>query len=196
MAQVFISHSKDDEVGKNFFKSLFQSVEHKAYWYSWEGPKPPHAHTLREAILSSASVFVVLSKQMEYPHTRIWVGYEVGIASALKLNVWVFEPSNEICNVPVPYVTGYLKFPQSIQNKNTYPFIEIVESAGKSTEICKNPPYTLLEFSMPPQLVHIRCSNDNCSAEYYIRETLKDSIHCPVCRNKTKVIITPHKHKK
>lgn len=128
-----MSHSKDDEVGRTFFDKLFSSSVHHAYWYSWEGPKPPHANSIREAIDKSASVFVILSKQMDQPHTRSWVSYEVGIACGLNKRVWVFEPENiapDFIDVPVPFLTGYIQYPLKLNKKRTFPYNNLVESAG------------------------------------------------------------------
>jgi len=182
MAQVFISHSKDDNISQNFFDKLFRSVNHKAFWYSWEGPTPPHAETLIKAINNSASLFVVLSKSMEKPHTRSWIGYEVGIASALNKNVWVFEPENEFYNVPVPYVTGYFQFPKLLEKLKTYPFYNLVETAGTEINLLGKPQIRpgFIEFI---NLYNTRCSHKDCKASYYVEDKQKSiTIKCPVCR--------------
>ena len=81
---------------------------------------PPHAKTLLEAIKGSSALFVLLSKPMEKEFTRSWVGYEVGLAAALNKNVWVFEPissSNDFIDVLVPYLTGYIQYPEKLDKK-------------------------------------------------------------------------------
>ncbi len=175
--QVFMSHSKDDQNGRDFFDKLFSSTEHRAFWYSWEGPKPPHAKSIRDAIEGSASVFVILSKPMEKPYTRSWVGYEVGIASGLNKNVWVFEPAwikPDFVDVPVPFLTGYIQYPQKIDKKTIFPYISLVESAG--TAIPKDPdPKSLPLFKL------VTCPNKDCRAQYY-RFVFGGNYKCPVCR--------------
>ncbi|VVB89651.1 Uncharacterised protein [uncultured archaeon] len=173
MGRVFMSHSKDDEAGRTFFAKFFDSSDHKAYWYSWEGPKPPHAKTILDALKASDSLFVVLSKPMEKTHTRTWVSYEVGLAAALKLNVWVFEPKDEKIDVPIPYVTGYIQYPKKVNTKKTFPFFPIVESAG--TTIPTDQPEIMPKF----KITH--CGKETCKATFY-RFVYGKKYKCPVCR--------------
>ena len=179
MAQVFISHSKDDEEGREFFNNIFSSINHKGFWYSWEGPEPPHALTLLNEIKKSQSLFVVLSYSMEQPQTRSWVGYEVGIAVALKKNVWVFEPENGYINVPVPYVTGYVQFPQQIENLKIFPYYHILNSAGKEIPQTIDPSTN--------NLIMTTCTYSDCKAEYYTY-ILRSSFLCPVCRREIEIV--------
>ena len=186
MARVFISHSKDDKKGRIFFDKLFSSSQHQAYWYSWEGPTPPHAKTLLEALKASSALFVILSKKMEKKHTRSWVGYEVGLAAALQKNVWVFEPINSSVNVPVPYITGYIQYPEKLDSKNTFPYANIVESAGM--EIPTDP-----DSSTLPQFVSNFCPYEDCKAPFY-RYVYKMELECPVC--KRRIVAIEYKGKK
>lgn len=179
MARVFISHSKEDDQGRVFFDKLFGSVEHEGYWYSWEGPTPPHAKTIIEAIKGSASVFVILSKPMENPYTRSWVGYEVGVAAALGKNIWVFEPVEENVSVPVPYVTGYIQYPTTLDEKRVFPYHTLVKSAG----------VTIPEDPKPetePRFIRTFCSYEDCKSPYYLF-VLGNDFECPVCRKGLKL---------
>jgi len=177
MARVFMSHSRTDKIGQNLFNKLFGTCDHEAYWYSFEGPTPPHAKTLLEAIKGSASVFVILSRPMTEPHTRSWVGYEVGIAASLGKNVWVFEQKDtEYVQVPVPYLTGYIQYPKEIEQKDTYPFADIVKTAG-----LKIPG---LKVNVKSPIFHSTfCQYEDCQAPYYV--WVYDTKYlCPVCRRK------------
>lgn len=172
-----MSHSKDDKKGCSFFDKLFSSYQHEAYWYSWEGPKPPHAKTLLEAIKGSSALFVLLSKPMEKEFTRSWVGYEVGLAAALNKNVWVFEPissSNDFIDVPVPYLTGYIQYPEKLDKKKIFPYADIVSTAG--AVIPKDPDLTTL-----PHFLSNFCPYENCKAPFY-RYVHHKNWRCPVCR--------------
>ena len=174
MGRIFISHSKDDDEGRKFFDKFLASVEHQGYWYSWEGPTPPHAQTLIEAIKASESMFVILSRPMENPQTRSWVGYEVGVAAALKKKVWVFESEGSMIDVPVPFVTGYIQYPKVIPKKKTFPYLQIIEAAGGN--IPKEPDPTQI-----PRFVSHFCAYPECSSPYY-RYVLHETFSCPTCR--------------
>lgn len=176
-SRVFMSHSKEDNDGRAFFDKLFSSFQHEAYWYSWEGPTPPHTKTLLEAIRASSSMFVLLSKPMERKFTRSWVGYEVGLAVALNKNVWVFEPTHkprDFIDVPVPYLTGYIEYPERLDTKNMFPFANVVRDAGVS--IPQDPDPTSL-----PQFLSSFCAYQDCKAPFY-RYVLQKHWRCPVCR--------------
>jgi hypothetical protein len=186
LARVFVSHSKDDSEGRAFFDKLFASVPHGLYWYSWEGPKPPHAETLRIAVANSASVFVVLSEEMDKPQTRSWVGYEVGLASALRKNVWVFERvDSSPVGVPVPYVTGYVHRFGELPLKDVFPFNQIAETAGGTVPgVGSSRPRGVPGGTEPGTSATVRvtiCPYPDCLARYaaylYNSET-----YCPVCR--------------
>lgn len=178
MAQVFISHSKDDKKGRLFFDKLFADAKYDPYWYSWKGPEPPHAITIKKAIKNSTSVFVILSEHMVNHYTQSWVGYEVGIAAAFNKNVWVFESNREHIDVPVPYVTGYVQFPEGIKRRNTYPYINLVESGGS-----RKPSINSQQIQLGSQkFVNDICPNINCKSSYY-RYSLSKQFKCPVCRD-------------
>lgn len=174
MARVFISHSNQDKKGRAFFDGLFGSYNHKAFWYQWEGLKPPHGDTLKKEISISSSVFVILTKYMQKNYTISWVGYEVGIAAAMNKNIWVFEPAAEFVEVPVPYVTGYIQFPETIHKKNTYPYSNIVGTAGIQIP---SPHY----LENKPDISKYTCIHDDCKATYF-KFTLTEKFYCPVCR--------------
>lgn len=181
MAQVFISHSKEDDVGRAFFDRFFGSCDqHKGFWYSWEGPQPPHSIKLRDEIKKSKSIFVILSKGMETPHTRIWIGYEVGLAAALEKKVWIFEPENQNIDVPVPFVTGYIKYNSQPKTKQMYPFHTLVENAG-----LKIP---RLQFDPRKEHKHLsktHCYHQSCLSEFYA--ILDKDFKCPICKKDLEV---------
>jgi len=179
MAQVFITHSSQDRDGKAFFDKLFASSTHKAFWYSWEGPEPPHSKKLLNAIRNSASLFVILSSPMEEYHTISWVGYEVGIAAEQNKPIWVFEYFKDNVKVPVPYVSGYVQYPGSLETKKVFPYNTIVEYAGRIGG------WTGMPIKDPENsengLIEITCGHPQCLASYYTYT--EHSFFCPVCRN-------------
>ncbi len=174
MGRIFISHSREDDEGRRFFDKILASVEHQGYWYSWEGPTPPHAQTLIEAIKASESMFVLLSKPMENPQTRSWVGYEVGVAAALKKKVWVFEPEEIKIDVPVPFVTGYIQYPKTLKQKNIFPYHTIIRDAGANIPEDPSPNET-------PLFLSTFCAYEDCRSPFF-RYVSQDSFRCPSCR--------------
>jgi hypothetical protein len=184
VGQVFVSHSSKDDDGKDFLQRLFGSVSHKAFFYSWEGPRPPHAETLRKRIEDSISVFVLLSPPLEETYTLAWVAYEVGIAVGLGKPVWVLERFigsrgplglEAAIDVPVPGLTGYIERPDTLKELHTEPYYSLVASGGVGipTSPDRNP------------LPRIICPRDSCQAEYYFYSE-GPILLCPVCREEIK----------
>jgi hypothetical protein len=178
MGKVFVSHSAHDANGKEFLQALFGSVSHKAFFYSWEGPRAPHTDELKEKIAESDSVFVLLSPHIEQSHTAAWVTFEVGIAVGMAKPIWVIEHlmnpgREEHTDVPIPGVTGYIERPGSLPNLQTEPYYSLVASAGTRTP--KGPDGR--------ELRKISCLNDACRASYFVYFE-PPAIYCPVCRKR------------
>ncbi len=177
MGSVFVSHSAKDANGKAFLQSLFGSVTHSAFFYSWEGPAAPHAQTLKDRISQSTSLFVLLSPRIESSFTATWVACEVGMALAMSKPVWVLErligTMANPARVPVPGVTGYLERPSALPNRRVEPYASLVEKAG-------------VGVPMGPdgrEIQHIACPNRECRAEYYVYFE-GPRLVCPVCRKR------------
>lgn len=185
MGQVFVSHSAKDDDGKDFLQKLFASPSHshKAYFYSWEGPRPAHVETLRKRIADSSSLFVLLSPQIEKEHTLAWVACEVGIAVGLQKPVWVLEKligvsgpllfSGNAVDVPIPGATGYIERPSVLKDLHTEPYYSLVASAGVGVPVGPD--------GLP--LRRMDCPHDSCRAQYYYYFE-GSTLMCPVCRKK------------
>ena len=178
---VFISHSKHDRNGRRFFDSVFASTSNISYWYSFVGPKPPHAASLLKAISDASSVFVVLSKPMgERHYTRSWVGYEAGVAVSLKKNVIVFERFDEFVNLPVPGASAYIQRPSSVKDleiQNSFPFWDLCDNGGESITLSRRSPPSMYTNG------EVTCPNVDCKARYsLILWHNVEKWHCPVCR--------------
>jgi hypothetical protein len=172
MAQIFVSHSRRDQEGKQFLNQLFGASDHKLYWYEWEGQKAPHAPTIRAAIQESAAAVVMSSVELG-DHPRVaWTGFEVGLAMAAGKNVWVIENPDWPMRAPVPHVTGYIHRPKRLVRKDTFPFNSLASSAGAEIP-------TSNAMAWPGGVV---CPVDKCRANYHVYLDAKDSFYCPVCR--------------
>jgi hypothetical protein len=186
VGQVFVSHSRKDQDGIEFLRSLFGSVPHEARFYSWDSPRPPHAETIRDRIEKSESLFVLLSPHLDRAGTRDWVTWEVGVAIGARKKVWALEKligvsggplmlGNRMVDLPVPGLTGYLERPSRLSTLQTEPYYSLVANAG--TKIPVAPDGT--------QLREITCPKDNCLATF--RAFWKGRIiACPVCRRQFK----------
>lgn len=183
---VFMSHSRLDTNGMNFFNRAFSSTPNRCFWYSFEIPEPPHANTLTNQIKQSSSVFVVLSEPMaERPQTRSWVGFEAGVAASLKKSVIVFERYDEFINIPVPGATAYIQRPPTLKDASleaSYPYLDVCDNGGTSLKFHRQ--------SLGSMFTHklVECKNKDCRAKYaLVLWHGQETWHCPVCRKSMKL---------
>ena len=174
-SQIFVSHSKDDIEGQNFVTRLTGTGEQfvKAYYYSFEGERPPHSITIIKEMMHSTSMFLLRPSSIVSPWTIAWISYEVGLAHALGKNIWVFDTANSSNpTFPVPFVTAYIHRPSILKKRAEFPYVNIVDVAGL------DPPANVR--SDGEALREFECKNEKCKAKYFIW-LLNDSFRCPVC---------------
>lgn len=183
--KAFVSHSKSDKNGITFVDTIFSGVENLAYFYSYQGPTPPHAQTLKNVITTECKSLLVLlsSYLLSKKHTASWVSYEVGIAHATGLNVWVFESiGDEPVEMPVPYVSAYVQRKKYLELRSTFPYDTIGDFAG--TKIPEGPDGNSKNGCK--YYGKITCPNEDCKAQYSIFLE-KNRYQCPVCRKRYNV---------
>jgi hypothetical protein len=61
-------------------------------------------------------MFLLLGPNVEnLAHTKVWIGSETGVAQQAQKEIWVFEPLQQPCDVPVPFITNYVPYAQTDQ---------------------------------------------------------------------------------
>ncbi len=129
MVRLFLSHSKYDKKILDYFDTIVARVEgvssFRASLESFPDVESP-GNTIANALRQSIAVFVLLgSGMLQSQYTMSWVGYEVGLASAWSIPVWVFEWIEDNVNFPTPHVDHYILYSM----ESYRPFIrELVES--------------------------------------------------------------------
>ena len=125
------------------------------------------------------SLIVLLSGYLlSKKQTASWVSYEVGIAHATGLNVWVFENiEDDSIEMPIPYVSVYVQRKKVLKLRSTFPYDIIGDFAG--TKIPEN--QDINSENGCKYYGNITCPNDECKAQYSIFLERK-RYSCPVCR--------------
>jgi hypothetical protein len=113
MAQVFISHSKQDNEIIHFFLEAFSGTKVKPHLEEFEKEVPSgvNAKKVTTDIQVSNAVFVLLTENVQkLSHTRDWIVWECG--TAVNKDIWVFEPFETLgrVSIVVPRVTHYVIF--------------------------------------------------------------------------------------
>ena len=209
MAQIFISHSRNDKDQIHFFLEAFAGSKVKPHLEELEKELPTgiNAQKIQQDIQDSNAVFVLLSENVEnLKHTRDWVNWECG--TAINKDIWIFEPLNSLgkISVVIPRFDHYALFTLT-EDWRKY-LLAIIESYDDShvLETLAIPTaggallnekdrmtgaafgfglglFTLLlqNMSKTPLGISVRCGN--CNSNYRIHQF--GNFRCAICNTKT-----------
>jgi len=113
--QIFESHSKLDEKTCNEFDIAAAREGVKIFRSEYETITPPAWETIKTEMERSRALFLLVGPELvksqeqggdDWKYTQNWIAYEVGLACALGIDVWVLCDKVDI-NFPVPYLNNY-----------------------------------------------------------------------------------------
>lgn len=170
MNQIFISHSKRDENIRLYFDTIFASTGVKAVRMEFEELQTTPSVDIRNRIMQSDAIFVLLGPNLTFSqYTENWIGFEVGVATALKKPIWVMERFGDNVRFPIPYLTDYLLY--NPENQEHMKFIKGVIEQFSVIPI-------LRDFGSSSRIV---CPYDDCKSIYMFHDIV-DRFACPTCR--------------
>jgi hypothetical protein len=177
--QIFESHSKLDEQTCDLFDKVVARVGIKAFRSEYEDIKAPAWETIKDEMKRSSALFLLVGPELvkaqaksghDWKFTQNWIAYEVGLACALDIDVWV-ECNDTIINFPVPYLNNYV--------------IGKIQTNAQSFErsilddYCSGKKYP---FGSQKNR-NLTCPNEGCAAKYNFYNTMPkgSQIVCPTC---------------
>jgi hypothetical protein len=116
MVRIFASHSKLDKDIVSFFTAAFATSKKnvKADFMEFENLQGKYAGSeISQRIKhpETQAVFVLLGPNVKQAlHTENWITFEVGVASGVGKDVWVFEPLSDTVEYPIPYLNHYVQY--------------------------------------------------------------------------------------
>jgi len=177
--QVFESHTKLDEVTCNKFDIAAAREGIKVFRSEYESIDPPAWETIKKEMKRSVALFLLVGPELvksqeqavanDWKFTQNWIAYEVGLACALGIDVWVTCDDVEI-NFPVPYFNNY-----SVRKIETNKF-----KFARS----------VLRHYLGGERYHfgiydrgLSCPHENCGAKFNLHTKIKkgEKIKCPTC---------------
>lgn len=202
---VFVSHSRVDLEGQAFLGHVYNlpGAVYRPVFYSVLGPVAPHAKSIIEHLEQAAALIVLLSQDMvDRPHTRAWVGFEVGVAAHRAIPVVAVEPKTDgPYNLPVPGVTHYIRRPKTAAGIGKTAWAGL---ATESYDPVEDEPWdatgepagtrfmawlynlSLTTRSVGGKFTIFACTHKECSARYFVENSiLNEPFHCPSCRQET-----------
>ena len=181
LRQVFLSHSKDDS-RLRFFEEACSAAGVILKKMELEDPEFPPWRSIGREINRSQMMFVSLSEPLlglDYRHTQNWIDYEVGLACQRELPVWVFEPSEEQVDFPIPYCTHTVRFDQS--NREHIKWLKVQLEYRRDHGAGRYGAHQQFPRNMYDGTPSTRCSNPRCGLEFF--QLNSDGVFwCPSCR--------------
>jgi hypothetical protein len=177
--QIFESVSKHDKDTAKRFDSIAQKEKITVYKAEYETLKTPAWQTVKEALQNSKALFFVVGPKLveaktkgdkEWSQINGWIGYEVGLAIALNLDVWVICDNNVAINFPIPYVNNYSL---GIETKPNGYEVKVLRSYAVGAKF---------EFGYSKSR-RFYCPNKACGGQFNLHNVLQknDSVVCPMC---------------
>lgn len=199
---IFISHSRSDEEGKAFLRTVFGLPEatYRPLFYTDDEPAAPHAERIHEQIKGSRALFVLLADSMLDPerHARVWVPFEVGVATAYNLRVVVIDRRDKPVSLPVPGATHYVLRPPRWEAKDKELWKLLVSTGGKLTPGEPLPSEgglgsriltflanaATMDQDETGMFVVVECEGEHCKTKFWVPvSTRQGERHpCPACR--------------
>lgn len=130
--KVFESHTKDDTEFCDIFDRACARVGIDAFRSEYETIEPPAWQTIRDELSQSQALFFLIGRALveaqeahtaQWEYTQNWISYEIGIASALDIDIWVLCDGVKI-NFPVPYFNNYI--PYTIRTEKNFKYLVMV----------------------------------------------------------------------
>ncbi|MCW4017401.1 MAG: hypothetical protein NWF00_01745 [Candidatus Bathyarchaeota archaeon] len=176
--QIFLACSKNDKETLKRFNSAVSKEAVNFIKQEFEAPKAaPAWQTIHDGLAASkALIFLVGPKLVEakggadWSQIRAWMNYELGLAVALKLDVWVICDNNVTINFPLPYLSNYS---MGIETKPNGYEAKVIRGYAEGTTF-------EFGYSKPRRYF---CPNKTCGARYNLHNVLRkgETIVCPSC---------------
>ncbi len=178
--QVFVSLSRLDKETSKRFDTIASKEDLTVLKQEYEAQKnPPAWQSVREALAASKALFLLVGPKLvevkkgggaEWSQIQSWMWYELGIAVALNLDVWVICDNKVTINFTVPYLNNYSL---GIETKANGYEAKVLRSYGEGAKF---------EFGYS-QSRRFFCPNKACGARYNLHNVLLkgESIFCPTC---------------
>jgi hypothetical protein len=173
MPKIFISHSRRDTKIRQHFDSFFASSTIQAIRVEFEDYAITPCEFIRRSVEGSKSLFLLLGTNVTCSlYTTNWISYEIGLATALHKDVWVFERYDANISFPVPTVDHYVQY--SLKSHKDLALLRDIVAAYASE----------YGTSQLPPGMEVTCPSNTCRATFlaYCR---RDAIMCPSCRSQT-----------
>ena len=177
--QIFLSLSKQDKETSKRFDTVASRESVAIYKAEYEAMKTPAWQTVKDALQNSKALILLVGPKMieaktkagkEWGQIQGWIGYEVGIALVLNIDVWAISDNGVRINFSIPYVNNYSL---GIETKPNGYESKVLRSYSEGAKF---------EFGYSKSR-RFYCPNKACGGQYNLHNVLQkgESIVCPMC---------------
>lgn len=183
--QIFVSHSKLDKETCDKFDTIAARIGTRVFRSEYETIEAPAWQTIKQEMENSRVLFLVVGPELVraqdemrdgWKFTQNWIAYEVGLACALGIDVWVVSENTKV-NFPVPYLNNY--YVGEISTKaNSYLRVKLQEYLNGLT------------FSLgSTENKTFACPYEGCGATFNLHVMSNvNSVKCPTCLKDLKAV--------
>lgn len=161
---------------RDYFLKIFGLAGVQAVSVEFEDFPPPPWKFIKDQMFSSDALFLLIGPNVidRGIYTQNWISYEVGLASQLGKEIWVFEQIGVPVRFPVPYLDDYVLYDP--RNSEHLAYIRHTIETYKRIPILR---------SFPAIYSYVTCPS--CSISFNLcTETLM--FECPSCREPIKFV--------
>jgi len=174
MAQIFVSHGRDDIRLRPWFDEIFAGSLVKAirFEFEFEAQAKNPIPSIVQMIQGSVALFVLLGTNLLYQptmHTTNWIAAEVGLAKGINIPIWVFEDITCPVLFPVPFVDHYVKIHLDVPEYHA-----VVKEWVNAYKPIIRPRDPILGEAL-------LCDNPGCKSIFQVHQPWEDIDRCPVC---------------
>jgi hypothetical protein len=178
--QIFLAYSKKDKEALKRFETAVAKEPVTLFKQEFEAPKAaPAWQTVWNGLAASKALILLVGPKLveaktkgrdEWALIEKWLGYELGLAVALNLDVWVICDNGVGINFSVPYLNNYSL---GIETKPNGYEAKVLRSYAEGAKFD-------FGYSKPRRFF---CPNKQCGAQFNLHNVLQkdEAIVCPSC---------------
>jgi hypothetical protein len=199
--QIFISHSQHDQDLLDQLNRVFGNSNISQYKASFEDQEEPVSESLRNEIRKSQAMFVVLGPHAQKrEHTKIWIGWEAGIAAQLGKPIWILEDVNTQVQMPIPSFSDYILWDStdSSQHRNLRDLMESEFGLRDATDENRvrvhssdHDQHRNVNIEEDSEVIlqptRLTCPYGTCGEHFRIWFEVPERFNCPSCKQVIKI---------
>jgi len=179
---IFLSHTRKDKEFCDRFDNACATIGIRRFRSEFESLGTPAWARIKAEMNQSIALFLLVGKELveaqrqqddNWKYTQNWIAYEIGLACASKIDVWVICDGVNI-NFPVPYLNNYEVHGFHLEHADNREWFYRVLKGYKIKK--RYLPRDNIKF-------YVTCPHETCGSVFNLHSILEreSTITCPTC---------------